>query len=310
MKKALVLGATGGMGSAIVKELQSRGVEVVAFARNKDRLNRMFGGSPGVQIYAGNAAQETDLRAASTGADTIFHAVGLPYAKWESQFTPIMDSVLKTARQTGSNLVLVDNFYAYGPSRKERYRETDDKLPQTKKGKYRLKQESLAKQAGVPVIVAHFPDFYGPDAENTLLHYLFQAMIQNKGARFVGSLAVPREYIYTPDGAKALVELASRESSYHQNWNIPGAGLITGNEIVEIAKAALNYNRKVSPVSKNMIRFLGLFDRNMREFVEMYYALEKPVLLSGVKYENNIGKLPRTPYEEGIRQTIAAMKGH
>jgi nucleoside-diphosphate-sugar epimerase len=35
VKKALVLGATGGMGYAVVHELNRRGVEVVAFARGK-----------------------------------------------------------------------------------------------------------------------------------------------------------------------------------------------------------------------------------------------------------------------------------
>ena len=38
MKTALVLGATGNMGSAIVYELVDRGVEVTAFARSVDKL--------------------------------------------------------------------------------------------------------------------------------------------------------------------------------------------------------------------------------------------------------------------------------
>ena len=36
MKKALVLGASGGMGYSIVKELSSRGIKVMAFARTKE----------------------------------------------------------------------------------------------------------------------------------------------------------------------------------------------------------------------------------------------------------------------------------
>ena len=42
MKKALVLGASGGMGYSLVKELSSRGIKVVAFARTKEKLERLF----------------------------------------------------------------------------------------------------------------------------------------------------------------------------------------------------------------------------------------------------------------------------
>ena len=40
----------------------------------------------------------------------------------------------------------------------------------------------------------------------------------------------------------------------------------------------------------------------------MFYLYEEPVVLSGNKYEENIGPLPKTPYEEGLRQTLEFMK--
>jgi len=41
MKRALVLGASGGMGYSIVNELISRGVEVTAFARSEKKLKHL-----------------------------------------------------------------------------------------------------------------------------------------------------------------------------------------------------------------------------------------------------------------------------
>jgi short-subunit dehydrogenase len=38
MKKALVAGASGGMGYALVGELVSRGIDVVACSRGKEKL--------------------------------------------------------------------------------------------------------------------------------------------------------------------------------------------------------------------------------------------------------------------------------
>ncbi|WP_029326605.1 SDR family NAD(P)-dependent oxidoreductase [Bacillus sp. m3-13] len=58
MKKAMVIGASGGMGYALVMELVSRGVEVVAFARGKERLEELFGREENVTILAGDASEK------------------------------------------------------------------------------------------------------------------------------------------------------------------------------------------------------------------------------------------------------------
>jgi hypothetical protein len=57
-----------------------------------------------------------------------------------------------------------------------------------------------------------------------------------------------------------------------------------------------------------MIQLVGLFDPFMREYAEMMYLNEKPVVLDGSKYERLIGPVPRTPYEIGIRETLKQMK--
>ena len=59
-----------------------------------------------------------------------------------------------------------------------------------------------------------------------------------------------------------------------------------------------------------MIQFLGLFSKDMREVVEMFYLNEEPVVLDGEKYERMIGPVPRTSYREGLRQTIEYMQSN
>ena len=61
MKKALVLGASGGMGYSLVKELSSRGIKVVAFARTKEKLERLFHDDANVMIFAGDVFNKRDL---------------------------------------------------------------------------------------------------------------------------------------------------------------------------------------------------------------------------------------------------------
>ncbi|MGV3488894.1 MAG: SDR family NAD(P)-dependent oxidoreductase [Tuberibacillus sp.] len=308
MKKALVLGASGGMGYAIVKELAGRGVKVKAFARTGEKLRRLFGNDPNVQIAQGDLFSKEDLNKAAKDVDIIFHAANIPYPEWEKRLPTMMLNILETAKQHNLKLAIVDNIYAYGKNPGSKVDEMTPKRPHTKKGKIRLEVEKLVDASGVSALTCHFPDFYGPNAENTLLHYTLQSVIRGKKAGFVGNQRIPKEFIFTPDGAKAIVHLSLRDDAYGQHWNIPAADVITGEDILGIIRRITNYNKKFFTVSKNMIRFLGLLDAGMREVVEMYYLNENPVVLSGDKYEKNIGPLPRTAYETGLKQTIDYMK--
>lgn len=307
MKKALVLGASGGMGYSIVNELIRRGVEVTAFARSAQKLRNLFEEREGITIQAGDILNLQDLITASENVDVIFQAANIPYPEWEDKLVPFIGNVLKAATHQKTKLVMIENIYAYGRSNGSKVTESASKQPNTKKGKIRLHVEQLVKQSNVPTIIAHFPDFYGPNAENTLLHFTFKDAVRHKKAMFVGNQTIAREFIYTPDGAKAAVNLSLQDNAYGQNYNIPGFGVITGEEIIQIIRELSGYDQPVRTVSKNMIRFLGLFNANMREVVEMFYLNEEPVVLDGTKYELEIGPLPRTSYREGIKQTLQYM---
>jgi nucleoside-diphosphate-sugar epimerase len=308
LKKAAVLGATGSMGYALVTELMARGIEVTAFARGGSKLASLFGEEEKVNIISGDAFDMDRLLEATAGADVIFHAMNIPYYEWENRLPVLMNNVLNAANRNNARLVVVDNVYAYGKSNGTKVTEDTPKVPHTKKGRIRYQLETMVKQSGIPAIIAHFPDFYGPHAGNTLLHYTMQGVLSNKRAMFIGNQSVKREYIYTPDGAKALVELSLYDSAYGQNWNIPGSGVISGEEIVQILRDETGYRKPVGTVTKPMIWLLGLFDKMMKEFVEMMYLTEQPVVLSGEKLERQIGKIPMTPYRTGIAQTLKFMK--
>ncbi|WP_243525339.1 NAD(P)H-binding protein [Bacillus pseudomycoides] len=309
MKKTLVLGASGSMGYAITKELCGRGIGVVAFSRNKEKLEDLFCGEERIQIVAGDVFKQENIVEAAKGVDVIFHAVNIPYTDWELKQPKLLKNILETTKYHGAKLAMVDNIYAYGRQGGEKVTEETIKKPHTKKGKIRLQLELMAKQAGVPVLTAHFPDFYGPNAESTLVHHTLQGVLANKISSFVGDKKLAREYIFTPDGAKAIVELALRDEAYGQNWNIPGSGVITGEEMIGHIRELTGYTKPIMTVKKRMIGMLGLFDKQMKEFLEMLYLTEEPVVLSGEKYESYIGEVPKTSYYEGLKETILFLKG-
>ena len=111
-----------------------------------------------------------------------------------------------------------------------------------------------------------------------------------------------------PDAAEAIVHAAGYVQAYDQQWNIPGAGVITGEEIIQFANEAAGSTQKVGTVSKMMLRFVGLFQPQLREAVEMFYLNEEPVVLSGRAYEQQFGPVPATPYKQAVRDTIVELR--
>ncbi|ACK93492.1 short chain dehydrogenase [Bacillus thuringiensis] len=308
MKKALVLGASGSMGYAIVNELCGRGIHVVAFARNKERLGALFSGNKHVEVVAGDVFVKEDIMNAAKDVDIIFHVVNIPYSDWEKQQEKLLINILEVSKHYGIKLGIVDNIYAYGRQGEGLVKEEAKKRPHTKKGKIRLQLEEMAKQANVRMFIAHFPDFYGPNAESTLVHHTLKGILANKMSSFVGDKKIAREYIFTPDGAKAMVELALHDEAYGQNWNIPGYGVITGEEMIQHIRELTGYTKRLITVKRGMIQFIGLFDKQMKEFMEMLYLTEKPVVLSGEKYERYIGDIPKTSYYNGLKEMIISMQ--
>jgi nucleoside-diphosphate-sugar epimerase len=181
------------------------------------------------------------------------------------------------------------------------------KKPHTRKGKIRLAYEQLIFSSrwhkATPLIV-RLPDYYGPSAQASYLSVTMEAIAAGKPTAFIGNMSVPREYVYLPDAARMIVEIAEREESYGQNWHIPGPGVISGHDLVRIAQQAAGKRKAVMPLGRIGLSLIGLFNPVMKEVVEMLYLTEEPLVLSGEKYERLIGPIQWTPHEQAIAATI------
>jgi hypothetical protein len=59
--------------------------------------------------------------------------------------------------------------------------------------------------------------------------------------------------------------------------------------------------------AKMMLRLIGLFNPVLREFVEMHYLLTDPVIVDDAALQALLGGVAKTPYSEGVRQSLAAV---
>jgi nucleoside-diphosphate-sugar epimerase len=220
-----------------------------------------------------------------------------------------MQNTVNAALQAGvERLVVVSSVYSYGSPRAPRIAETHPREPRAHKGQMRLSQEDIAldvHQAGhIQAAVVHLPDFYGPHAGLSVANPIFRAALDGKRADWLGSPDLPHEFIYVPDAGPVLLDLAARESSYGERWNLGGAGTISARDFITRIYQLAGREPQFRSASKLMLRAAGLFNPFMRELVEMFYLQETPVVLDDAKLQRHLGVVHKTPYPEGIPATL------
>lgn len=309
MEKAIVLGATGGTGQAIVAELLARGVKVIAFGRSESKLKQLMAehhASQQLTYKLGDIFEYKTIVDAAKDVDVLFQCANVQYQEMEEKLLLLGESVMKAADFLGKKIVIVDGIYVYG-RQVAIGDENHPKQPHTKKGKIRVEFEKLIfnkKWKKAKPLIVRLPDYYGPTSQNSYLQPTLTGIAANKISVFIGNLKTPREYVYLPDAAKMIVNISEKKECYGENWNIPGSGLISGNEIIQIASEITGKRKVVIPLNKQAIQISGLFDSFMKEVVEIMYLTEEGFQLIGEKYENRVGPILATPYKQGLEETL------
>ncbi len=263
-----------------------------------------------VTVFEGDAFNRDDVRKAAQDVDIVFQCAAVPYNEMEKRQLPLGESVMGAAASLRKKIIFVYGCYPIGDVFGI-VEETSPKRPNTRIAKIKLALADLVFSDiynDAKAIIARLPDYYGPTAG--VSSYLGSTLIgiaNEKPTVFIGNLHTPREYVYLPDAAKMVVEIALRDKSYRQEWNIPGQ-VLSGKEIVHIAQNAVGKRRMVLPLGSFSLRMLGLVNPVMGEIVEMLYLTKRPVIISGAKYQKEIGAIVRTPFADGIRETIAAIR--
>jgi nucleoside-diphosphate-sugar epimerase len=172
----------------------------------------------------------------------------------------------------------------------------------------RKEQEDLllsADAAGkIEGVLLRLPDFYGPGVEASFLDGAFKAAVEGGTANMVGPIDTPHEFVYVPDVGPVALDLAAKPEARGRWWNLAGVGTTTQRQMAEMAFAQTGRKMKVRVAGKTMLRVMGLFNPFMRELVEMHYLQTTPVLMDDTALTKLLGTIKKTPYEEGVRQSV------
>jgi nucleoside-diphosphate-sugar epimerase len=310
MSKVALFGAAGAIGRSIAAALGRDGRPYRVVGRNEASLRNAFGADPLAEIVAWDPDAPTSIRAAASGIETLIYLVGVNY--WQFELHPaLMRKTLDGAIAAGvKNLILIGTVYPYGRARTNPVREDHPRQPHTFKGRMRKEQEDIVMQAHadgrINATVLRLPDFYGPGVEASLLHRVAQAAVNGGTADMIGPIDVPHEFVFVPDVGPVVARLADTPAAFGAIWHLAGAGVTTQRELVSEMERQTGTPLKLRVAGKTMLRVLGLVNPLMREFVEMHYLLTDPLLMDDSALQRLIGPIRKTPYREGIRQTLAA----
>ena len=300
----VVLGANGGAGSAVVRELVARGQAVRAVSRSGQ------GDFPaGVEIVKGDITNPEDAKRVCKGAEVIYNCANVPYQHWAETFPKLVQGSLVGAASAGAKLVFCDNLYMYGPTDQPMTEETPRRA-RGKKGRLRLELEKVLLDAHqskeVRVTIGRGADFYGPGTNSVTKEFVFGAVLQNKKAQWPVSLDTPHSLSYIRDFARGLVTLGERDEALGEVWHIPAGEPITGREFITLAFKTVGKEPEMTTLSPLMTRVGGLFNPLVREFAEVLYQFERPFVLDGSKFMSAFG-MTVTPHAQGVRETLTLL---
>lgn len=302
-----LFGAAGAVGHSLAPELDHRGLTYRVVGRDVDKLKKAF---PNAEAERADFFTGDGVADAASGIDTVFYLAGAPYSEFAKH--PVMvRNALDAAKAAGvKRFVHVAPVYSYGPAQKVPVSESQPRQPNSKKGKYRLEQEQAVLERhgdAFSTMVVTLPDFYGPHADLSYANSFMREAVDGKKASFVGPVNVQREFIYVPDAADPLLRLAALDDAYGRYWNLGGQA-VDAQAFIDTVYSTLRTAPKFQSISKMMLKVVGVGVPFMREVAEMYYLFDSGFVLDDSALQRRLGGYQKTPFPEGIANTLAWMK--
>ncbi|ABK11523.1 MULTISPECIES: NAD-dependent epimerase/dehydratase family protein [Burkholderia] len=312
-RQALVLGASGGIGGEVARQLRDAGWQVRALKRGLDAevVER-----DGIAWVRGDALDRDAVVRAARGCSVIVHAVNPPgYRNWATQVLPMIDNTIAAARAAQATVVLPGTVYNFGADAFPVLREDAPQHPATRKGAIRVELERRLQDAsahGVPAIVVRAGDFFGPQLGNS---WFSQGLV--KAGRPVAAISVPsrgvgHQWSYVPDVARVMVELIERRETlepfarFHLGGHWDEDGMQMALAVQRVAQ-----RHGMRPALRDfpwwLVYVAAPFVTTLRELLEMRYLWREPIRMDNARVTAVLGREPVTPLDTAVEATLAGL---
>lgn len=240
MKKVLVTGADGFIGSHLTEELVKKGYKVRAFSYynsfnswgHLDNLPKDI--LKEIEVFTGDIRDPNGVREAMKDIDEVFHLAALiaipfsyhsPDAYVDTNIKGTLN-VLQAGRNLETSRILVTSTSeVYGSAI---YVPIDEKHPYhgqspysaTKIGADRL-AESFYRSFDMPITIVRPFNTYGPrQSARAIIPTIITQLLSGKDTIKIGSLTPTRDFNYVKDTVNGFIEIANAKNTIGQEINI------------------------------------------------------------------------------------------
>ncbi len=297
-----VIFGTGPLGKWTARELVKMGKRVRMINRS-GKANDLPAEVELVQSDAYDTQKNIEL---TRGATTIYQCAQPHYYEWAEKFPPLQQAILDAAIANNAKIVVAENIYMYGDTHGAPMNEETPNHAHTKKGRVRQAMSEAifdaVRHGNARAAVVRGSDFFGPD-DPIYAELFFEPALNGKQVQMMGRLDQPHTFTYAPDFGKALALAGTRDEALGQIWHVPSDAALTQQQLLDLISAQVHKPVKVLLGSKLMLLALGVFVRDVREMVEMFYEFNQPFVMESQKFTQAFGMMP-TPLRDAVRETV------
>ena len=313
MKKILITGADGFIGSHLTETLVKAGYSVKAFVYYNsfnswgwlDTLPNNIKNE--IEIFTGDIRDSNGVRKAVNNCDTIFHLaalIGIPFS-YHSPDSYIDTNIKGTLNilQAGKDenvdkILVTSTSEVYGtakfvPITEEHPYQGQSPYSATKIGADRL-AESFYKSFNMPIAIVRPFNTFGPrQSARAVIPTIITQLINGQDEIKLGDLSPTRDLVYVQDTVQGFIEIAKSPKTIGSEINIATQSEISINDLAEMLI------RKINDKAKIISDFNRIRPKNS-EVERLFGSNEKIKKLTNWK--------PRFSLEEGIDRTIKWFK--
>lgn len=317
--KTLVTGATGFIGTHLVKALLEKGRDIRCLVRKTSNTKKME--NLGVELYYGDLMDKRSLENGVKGVNIIYHLAGEVYSARAGKFHRNNVEGTKNLLEVCYNNDIVKFIYlssaaavGQNPRRGSLVNEESPCHPTNIYGKSKRAAEKVLLEGfdihKVPIVIIRPPIVYGP-GQPPVLTRLFST-IQNGQFKIIGDGNNLKSFCYIDNLIQGLLLAEESEKSVGRTYFISDNDTYTMNKIAQ----AIAIEEGVVISKKRLPSFISSLSGYLLTILEKFFGIYSIFLFSlkiltvdhGCdisRAKEELGYYPSIDLQEGMKRTVA-----